>query len=206
MPVEITWLGHASVMIKDGACIVFIDPWKTEANLPKADFILVTHDHRDHYSGQDVEALSKDTTRVIAPMPTPLVTNLISPGETLHFGKVTVAAIPAYNIKKKFHPKENGWVGYVINLSGKSIYYAGDTDNIPEMKEMDVDAALIPVGGTYTMDALEAARAVDSMKVGVVIPTHFGDIVGSREDAQSLARNTKKEIRILDAGESYTLV
>jgi L-ascorbate metabolism protein UlaG (beta-lactamase superfamily) len=205
MPVEITWLGHASVMITDGPCTVFIDPWKTGGDLPKGDFILVTHDHRDHYSGKDVENLSKATTRVIAPMPTPLVTNLISPGETLHFGTFRVTAIPAYNARKKFHPRENGWVGYVIELSGKRVYYAGDTDNIPEMKEIDVDAALVPVGGTYTMDALEAARAVDAMKVGVVIPTHFGDIVGSREDAESLARNTKKEIRILDPGESYTL-
>jgi L-ascorbate metabolism protein UlaG (beta-lactamase superfamily) len=205
MPVEITWLGHASVLMKDGPCTVFIDPWKTARGLPRADFILITHDHRDHYSSQDVEALSKETTRVIAPMPTPLVTDLISAGETLSFGTISVTAIPAYNIKKKFHPRENGWVGYVIGISGRKIYYAGDTDDIPEMREIEVDAALIPVGGTYTMDALEAARAVDSMKAGVVIPTHFGDIVGSREDAQSFAGNTKKLVCILDPGESYTL-
>jgi L-ascorbate metabolism protein UlaG (beta-lactamase superfamily) len=205
MPVEITWLGHASVKISDSSCILYIDPWKTDAHLPGADFILVTHDHQDHYSSQDVEALSKDSTRVVAPMPTPLVTDLIGPGETLHLGGITVAAVPAYNIKKKFHPRENGWVGYVIEVSGKKIYYAGDTDSIPEMGQIDVDAALIPVGGTYTMDALEAAQAADAMNAGVIIPTHFGDIVGSREDAESFARNTKKEIRILRPGESYLL-
>ncbi len=205
MPVEITWLGHASVMIRDGALTVYIDPWKTPAGLPKADFILVTHDHRDHYSSPDVKALSQGSTRVLAPMTTPLVTDLISPGEARDFGALTVAAVPAYNLKKKFHPKENGWVGYVIGISGRKIYYAGDTDNIPEMKAMEVDAALIPVGGTYTMDALDAARAVDAMKAGVVIPTHFGDIVGSREDALSLARNTKTAVCILDPGEKHTL-
>jgi L-ascorbate metabolism protein UlaG (beta-lactamase superfamily) len=205
MPVEITWLGHASVMLHDGPCTVFIDPWKTGEDLPGADFILVTHDHRDHYSSSDIEALSKGTTRVIAPMPTPLVTNLISAGESLHFGPLVVTAVPAYNVKKKFHPKENGWVGYVVEMSGLKIYYAGDTDDIPEMLQVDADAALIPVGGTYTMDAFDAARAVDAMKVRVVIPTHFGDIVGSREDAETLVRNTDKEVRILDPGESFIL-
>lgn len=205
MPVEITWLGHASVMIRDGALTVYIDPWKTPAGLPGADFILVTHDHRDHYSSPDVKTLSKGGTRVVAPMTTPLVTDLIRAGETMDLGPLTVDAVPAYNLKKKFHPRENGWVGYVIGISGRKIYYAGDTDNIPEMGGLEVDAALVPVGGTYTMDALDAARAVDAMKAGVIIPTHFGDIVGSQEDALSLARNTKKTVCILKPGEKHTL-
>jgi L-ascorbate metabolism protein UlaG (beta-lactamase superfamily) len=205
MPVEITWLGHASVLLKDGSFTVYVDPWKIGSGLPAADFILITHDHHDHYSGPDIKALLKKGTRVIAPMPTPLVTDFISSGDTLRFGPVSISAVPAYNIEKKFHPRANRWVGYVITLSGTRIYNAGDTDFIPEMREIDVDTALIPVGGTYTMDSLEAARAVDAMKVRVVIPTHFGDIVGSRADAESFAGNTKKEVRILEPGGTFTL-
>ncbi|HNY64475.1 MAG TPA: MBL fold metallo-hydrolase [Deltaproteobacteria bacterium] len=205
MPVTVTWLGHASVMIGDGHSVVFIDPWKTGTGLPQADLILVTHEHYDHYSESDIRALSKDSTRVVAPMSTPLVTDVIAPGGRLDLGGAVVSAVPAYNIGKRFHPRESGGVGYVLELSGRRIYYAGDTDAIPEMREIDVDAALIPVGGTYTMDALEAAQAAGTMKARVFIPTHYGDIVGSRDDAKAFAGHAGSDTLILEPGGSTTL-
>lgn len=192
-------------MIGDGASTVYIDPWKVGGGLPKADLILITHEHYDHYSQEDIGLLSDRNTRVLAPGRLPLVTDLISPGQSLSFEDVTVKAVPAYNIDKKFHPKSNGWVGYIVGMGGRRIYHTGDSDNIPEMVDLDVDAALIPVGGTYTMNEEEAAEAARAMRVRTVIPIHFGDIVGTRENAERFSRIAETDTRILDPGQSYVL-
>ncbi len=205
MSIEIVWLGHAGVMIRCNAGVLYIDPWKVSRSSPEADIILLTHDHYDHYSPEDIALLKGGSTRVAAPMTAPEVTDVIGPGDRLPFGQVTVEAIPAYNITKGFHPRANGWLGYVVQTGGKRIYHAGDTDRIPEMDGLNVDLALVPVGGTYTMDAREAALAVEDIKAGVTIPIHFGDIVGTREDAERFARGCSRSVRVLDPGESYVL-
>ncbi len=204
MPVRITWLGHASVMIKATAT-VYIDPWKISKSSPRADIVLLTHDHGDHYSESDVKIISDASTRVVAPMSTRLVTDTIAPGQSLAIKDVTIKAVPAYNVSKAFHPKANAWVGYIVDIGGKKIYHTGDTDRIPEMMRITADLAFIPVGGTYTMDASEASEAVKDIKASIVIPIHFGDIVGSIKDAEKFAKLCACDVRILQPGESIDI-
>ena len=106
-----------------------------------------------------------------------------------------VKAVPAYNVNKKFHPKDEGWNGYVLEISGKKVYHAGDTDLIPEMQSLgDIDIALLPVGGTYTMTAEEAVDAVRFIKPKLAVPMHFGsDVVGTEEDALRFVQGCKEE-------------
>jgi L-ascorbate metabolism protein UlaG (beta-lactamase superfamily) len=204
MPVEITWLGHASVMIRS-TTVIYIDPWKLPKSSPRADIILLTHEHRDHYSEKDIQLISHNSTRVVAPMSTPVVTDTIAPGKVITIQGVSIQAVHAYNIGKAFHPKTNSWVGYIVDLDGKKIYHTGDTDRIPEMKNISVDLAFLPVGGTYTMDAQEASEAAKDIKTRFIIPIHFGDIVGSHKDAKKLAELCTCNVRILEPGETINL-
>ncbi|MCD6571458.1 MAG: MBL fold metallo-hydrolase [Deltaproteobacteria bacterium] len=205
MAIKITWLGHASIMVRSGSKTIYVDPWKVKGDQPKADIILLTHDHYDHYSEDDISALSSDTTVIVGPKGVPLAKNVIGPGGSIMVKDINIEAIPAYNIDKEFHPKENNWVGYIFTLDNKRIYHAGDTDRIPEMKDLNVDIAIIPVGGVYTMDALSAIDAINDIRPRHVIPIHFGDIVGSREDAEKLLKVTTCNIHILDPGETLDL-
>lgn len=204
MAVHITWLGHASVRITGSSATVYIDPWKVSGKA-HADIVLLTHDHYDHYSESDIKVISDNSTRVVAPMPTPLVTDRIAAGSSLTIRDVTVQAIPAYNLSKAFHPKANGWVGYIVTIDGKKIYHPGDTDRIPEMKGLAVDVAFIPVGGTFTMDAQEAALVLKDIRTKQAIPIHYGDIVGSRKDAERFSKLCTCDVSILNPGESLDI-
>jgi len=198
---NIKWLGHSSVLIeKEGECI-YVDPWKIKRG-EKGDLILITHSHFDHCSPDDIEKVKKDETVIIGPSDAVAKvkgnTREIKPGEEIDLEWIKIRAVPSYNINKNFHPKSNNWVGYIIQFSNQSIYIAGDTDFIPEMRGLEVDIAILPVGGTYTMNAEEAAEAVNNMKVRIVIPIHYGDIVGSRNDAEKFASCVKNaEVKIL---------
>lgn len=186
---NIHWLGHDSFRIDDQGIQIYIDPWKLAANSVKADYIFVTHSHYDHFSKEDISKISKVTTKVIGPVDVAneIGKNAISmnPDQELDLDQIKVKAIPAYNIGKKFHPREKNWVGFIITLAdGSTVYHAGDTDFIPEMKTLNVDIALLPVSGTYVMTADEAVEAANEFKPKVVIPMHFGDIVGDTNDAE----------------------
>jgi len=190
---KIHWYGHDAFRIEDNGRQIYIDPWQLSSGLPRADVILVTHDHHDHYSEADVRKLSKAETRVVCPPDVaakagPAATP-ISPGEKVTIGDLQIAAVAAYNVSKPFHPRERGWVGYVVTLSdGTTVYHAGDTDATPEMERLKVDVALLPVSGTYVMTAEEAAAAANAMRPGLVIPMHFGTIVGTAKDAERFSR------------------
>jgi L-ascorbate metabolism protein UlaG (beta-lactamase superfamily) len=201
MTIRLTWLGHASVKITSPSITIYIDPWKIDKHSPHADIILLTHDHYDHYSQADLTVVSESSTRVVAPMSAPLVTDRIKPGNTMIIKDVSMQAIPAYNQGKAFHPKANGWVGYIITIGGIKIYHPGDTDRIPEMKGLVVDVVFVPVGGTYTMDAKEASEAIRDIRTVYAIPIHYGDIVGSRKDAEEFAGLCSCDVRILNPGE-----
>ncbi len=190
----VTWLRHASVLI-EGEKRVYVDPWELKAPRP-ADLVLVTHDHFDHLSPPDLEAICTATTELVAPKGAlAKLAGLragkrhgVAPGEALVAAGLRVEVIAAYNVGKKFHPKSAGNVGYVVSVDGERIYHAGDTDLIPEMKGLAPDVALLPIGGTYTMTAEEAARAAAELGARKVIPIHFGAIVGSADDAATLRR------------------
>ena len=200
MRVEITWLGHASVMIEGAGLHIYVDPWKLKGDLPVADIVLVTHDHYDHYSEDDIRRIKAEDTVVVCSSKRPLVDEVMLPGDNRVIKGVKIEAVPAYNIKKDFHPRANNWVGYMVDLDGMRIYHAGDTDRIPEMKGLGVDVAILPVGGTYTMDAEDAIAAIGDIKPRHVIPIHFGDIVGSKADAERLLQAKTASIHILDPG------
>ncbi|MDA8324751.1 MAG: MBL fold metallo-hydrolase [Nitrospiraceae bacterium] len=188
---DIHWLGHDTFRIQSGGKVLYTDPFKIEGSAPdkKADLVLITHEHYDHCSPEDVQKIAKDGTVIVCPadcvgkFPAKIKTMGVKPGDRVEVAGIGVEAVPAYNTNKKFHPREKQWVGYIFTVEGKRIYIAGDTDYIPEMRDFKADIALLPVSGTYVMTAEEAARAALDMKPGIVIPMHYGSIVGTREDA-----------------------
>jgi len=209
MGLTLKWLGHASFRISHEDTVVYIDPWKLKDAPHDADLVLVSHSHHDHYSPEDVNKVSGPDTKLVGSNDVVLeggAGQAIVPGLTLEFDDVRVQGVPAYNSSKQFHPKGNQWVGFVVEIGGKRIYYAGDTDLIDEMKTLkDIDVALFPVGGTYTMSAAEAAEAIGHIKPKLAVPYHWGDIVGSVSDAESFAEKAGCEVKVLKPGESVGL-
>jgi L-ascorbate metabolism protein UlaG (beta-lactamase superfamily) len=201
----ITWFGHASFLIEDEKNI-YIDPYDLPEGAPAADIILVSHDHRDHFSRDDIEAIVKPSTVVVSidavqsGLPkTVKAFRLVMPGDTIEVEGIPIEAVPAYNIGKKFHPKEKGHVGFVVDVDGRKIYHAGDTDLIPEMKDIDADVILLPIGGTYTMDAKAATMAVKVIEPQVAVPMHWGTIVGEQKDVDAFKAQCTVPVRTLKA-------
>ena len=200
---NIFWLGHDSFRLK-GEKVVYVDPWKLAAGAEKADLVLVTHDHYDHLSKDDIAKISKAGTVVVGPqaVAAKLGGNItvVKSGDTITAAGVPIEVVPAYNPNKKFHPKSAGYVGYIVTLNGKRIYHAGDTDLIPEMTQIKTDIALLPVSGTYVMTAPEAAEAANTIKPALAIPMHYGDpdVVGSLNDAEEFKRLAKVPVEILE--------
>jgi len=195
----ISWLGHASFKIRNDK-VVYIDPWKLGKAEP-GDIILVTHSHYDHCSPQDVAKLQRKGTVIVTVADCASKfrgdVRILKPGGSLKIEGVTIEAVPAYNIDKPNHPKVNGWVGFIIEMGGRRIYHAGDTDLIPEISKVKVDIVLLPVAGP-TMTAEEAAQAAERINPQVAIPMHYGDFVGSRADAEKFKRLCSCEVRILE--------
>jgi L-ascorbate metabolism protein UlaG (beta-lactamase superfamily) len=182
----IHWIGHASFRIEDEV-VIYLDPWKLK-QFKAADLILVTHGHRDHLSPEDIARIRKpDTVIVIAAPYADQVEGDVRPmmaGQTVTVGDVVIEAVPSYNTNKPNHPRSAGNVGYIVEVGGRRIYHAGDSDLIPEMNAFRCDVALLPMGGKYTMDVDEALEAVARIRPKVVIPMHWGDIVGAPADAE----------------------
>lgn len=209
--VKLTWLGHDGFRIQDGH-VIYIDPFKIESGGPKADIILVSHEHFDHCNVEDLDKVASPNTIIVAHSQSKnelskvkaKEVKVIKPGDKITIADVSIEAVPAYNINKfrepgkVFHPKEDGKLGFIVTVKGVRIYHAGDTDHIPEMKSIRADIALLPVSGTYVMTAQEASEAVATINPKVVIPMHFGAIVGSKDDAESFKRLVKCEVKILE--------
>lgn len=195
----IHWLGHASVRIDDDV-VIYIDPWKITDEKP-ADLILVTHGHHDHLSLEDIDRLSTPETVIVCPASCAEDlsgdVHTISVGDSLQVGEVSIEAVPSYNTDKPNHPRVAGNVGYIVEVGGRRIYHAGDTDLIPEMDDIRCDVALLPAGGTYTMDADEAAQALSHIEAHVAVPIHWGEIVGSEEDAQRFKDQAPEEVEVV---------
>ena len=199
---SLDWIGHSGFRVRAGRELVYIDPYRVAPGAPKADLILVTHGHYDHFSPQDIELLSHERTWLVAPAAVAeRVTGRvisIAPGEMLEeelIRGVAVAAIAAYNTSKRdaegkvFHPPEAGCVGYDLNVRGERLYHAGDTDVIPEMDAVaGVDIALLPVSGTYVMTPGEAAEAARRIAPRIAVPMHWGEHIGTRADALAFAK------------------
>ncbi len=211
---DIKWLGHDSFRIQAEGKIVYFDPYQVKTSFQDADFLFITHEHYDHCSPEDIERVIKPST-IIVTIPecqsklskvAGHVSNiiLIEPFQEQQLESIKVETIPAYNVNKfrseglAFHPKEDGRVGFIVTLAGKKIYHAGDTDFIPEMKDLsNIEIALIPVSGTYVMTPEEAAQAVDSFKPNIAIPMHIGaGVVGTLKDAEKF-KNLVKSSKVI---------
>jgi L-ascorbate metabolism protein UlaG (beta-lactamase superfamily) len=190
----VTWLGHASFRIDDTPGRVYIDPWKLPSGAPPADLILVTHAHYDHFSPEDLHRIRTPRTFVCCTADVAAALDgsvtVVEPGQSLTVGPWSVQTIAAGNMRKEFHPLAKRWVGYVLTLSeGRTVLHTGDTDALPHHDALKVDIALLPCGGTYTMDGDEAGRLAARMSPGTAIPMHWGDIVGTRADAETVMRH-----------------
>jgi L-ascorbate metabolism protein UlaG (beta-lactamase superfamily) len=201
---NIHWLGHDSFRIDDEVTI-YIDPWKLDAGSPPADLILVTHEHSDHFSPEDIELIRRPDTEIvtIAAVAAKLhgQVHTVVPGDRLAVQGVAIEVLPAYNLTKMYHPRPKGHVGYVLTVRGQRIYHAGDTDAIPEMAGLKPDIALLPVSGKYVMDADEAAEAVRLLEPGLAVPMHYGAIVGSEADALRFQQLSPAPVRIMARSE-----
>ena len=210
----IEWLGHSGFRIKAGRASVYIDPYRVQDGAAAADLILITHSHFDHFSPSDVERLRHERTRIVGPAA--VAERLsgqvigVAPGEVVEdelVRGVGIAAVAAYNTSKRdpagkpFHPREAGWVGYDVNVQGERLYHSGDTDVIPEMDAVaGVDVALLPVSGVYVMTPAEAAEAARRIAPGVAVPMHWGQHIGTREDALAFAQLAPVEVVVMEPG------
>jgi L-ascorbate metabolism protein UlaG (beta-lactamase superfamily) len=184
---KIFFINHDCFRI-EGDVVVYTDPFHVPDGLPKADLVLISHDHFDHCSPEDLNKVKKDDTTFLAIAVCRKQISgdvkIVRVGDKLEVKGVAIEVVPAYNTDKDFHPQAQGHVGYVFTLGGQRIYFAGDTDRIPEMKDINCDIALLPVSGTYVMTAEQAVEAAKDIDPKVVIPMHYGDIVGTREAAE----------------------
>jgi L-ascorbate metabolism protein UlaG (beta-lactamase superfamily) len=196
---NVHWLGHACIKFT-GKTIIYIDPYKISGG-EKADIILITHDHYDHLSKEDIHKIHQKDTVIVLPESASgsIKGNIrtVSPGDCIDVQGVKIQAVPAYNTGKRFHPKEASHVGYVLTVDDVTYYHAGDTDLIPEMDEIEADVAFLPIGGTYTMNAEEAAQAARSIGTKIVVPIHWGTIIGSKADAERFKQLCDCDVRIM---------
>lgn len=203
---NITVYTQSSIRIGSRVGNIYLDPFRMEKELHDAAYILITHDHYDHFSPEDIGKVCKHDTVLIVPekMRTKAQTMegvvgricTVKPGTYHEFDGLELETVPAYNNLKPFHPKSAEWVGYILRLDGKRIYIAGDTDATKENKQVQCDIALVPIGGTYTMNAKKAAELVNAIRPSVAIPTHYGSIVGKKEDAEVFRENVKEPIKV----------
>lgn len=206
MTENITVNEQNSIQIKDSRGMIYVDPLRISGNPNDAAWIFITHDHYDHFSPEDIAKVAGDNTTLIVPakmekkaqQSADLVSSIVTvaPGESREINGLEFETIPAYNKLKPFHPRSAGWVGYVFIVDGRRIYVAGDTDATDEAKAVKCDIALIPVGGTYTMDAKKAAELVNTLSPSVAIPVHYGSLVGSPKDGEVFADNVKEPVKV----------
>lgn len=211
---NIVWLGHASFAIRAGNRLVYIDPFRLGSFAGHADTVLVTHPHFDHFSLDDIKRIADDGTEIFVPKDSVHEVKVgraagVEPLKSYSSNGVRFTTLPAYNNEKgrmQFHPRSNGWVSYIIEAGGIRIFHAGDTDNVEEMDDVDVDVALLPVGGTYTMDIDQAIAASKRIRAGMFIPMHYKAVLGKEKAAEAerkFLKNVKNSMLLKEAAEPY---
>ena len=195
---------HSSIRIELNK-VLYFDPFKIEKEVHDADIILITHNHYDHLDIESINKVIKDNTIIIAPKSIEKDITIgsnniyLNPFDEINIDNINIKTIPAYNIGKPYHQKEFNWLGYIVTYNNISYYIAGDTDKIEEAKKVKCNIAFIPIGGKFTMDVNEATELLLAIKPQVVIPIHYGSIVGSIEDAKILKNNlSNTEIKVIE--------
>ena len=199
-------LCHSSIRIEAEGKIIYSDPFRIKEQKNDADIIVITHSHYDHFSEEDIIKVKNEKTKIL------VTSDLLDKTMELGFKQediigvntdlsytvlgIKINTIPAYNINKKFHPKENNWVGYILEVEGKKVYIAGDTDITEENQKVKCDIALVPIGGTYTTTYSEAAELINIIKPEIVIPMHYGEIVGEKQYAIEFKKMIDKDIQV----------
>ena len=204
---DIKVLCHSSIKIESEGKIIYFDPFRIKEDKNDADIIAITHSHYDHFSEEDINKVKNEKTKIL------VTSDLLDRTLELGFKKenitivlpnnlytvlgIEISTIPAYNTNKKFHPKDNNWVGYLLRLENQVIYISGDTDITEENKKVKCDIALVPIGGTYTMTYDEAAELINIIRPKLVIPTHYAEIVGEKEEAKKFQRLISSSINVI---------
>ena len=207
MTENITVFKQNHILITSGGKKIHIDPFQYDESPHDADFILITHDHFDHFSVEDIGRAGCKNTVLIVPMSMrdkaagagKFVGKIaeVKPGRSYDVYGLQFETVPAYNVGKPFHPRRAEWVGYILKLDGKRIYIAGDTDATEEAKAVKCDIALVPVGGTYTMDAKQAAELVNTIKPQIAVPVHYGGVVGKAGDGLDFKKAVCKDTEVV---------
>ena len=189
-----TWFRQSAFLWRGDGVAVYIDPWGVTTDVP-ADVLFITHAHSDHFSPEDIEKVSKQGTRIVAPADVARDLSgdvrVAKPGDSIDVGGIKAQAVPAYNIveeRRDFHPPSNNWVGYILTLGTDTYYHAGDTDHVPELSSIRADVAFLPIGGHYTMEPPEAAGLAKAIGPRIAVPMHYGFVVGSPADAERFAK------------------
>ena len=199
---------QSSIRVRSNQGRIYIDPFQMKQEPHDADYILITHDHYDHFSVDDIKKVANASTILVVPKRMEddakelanEVASIVSvtPGIYKEISGLEIETIPVYNTVKPFHPRRAEWVGYILRVDGKRVYIAGDTGLTKEAKQVRCDIALLPIGGTYTMDAKRAAELVNTIMPEYAIPTHYGSIVGKQSDGQTFAALVKSPVKVIE--------
>lgn len=200
---------HSSIRIEsENGTVLYSDPYDLVDETHDADVVFITHGHYDHLSPEDYARVAKPETVVVAPAVLESEVAalsagsvvLLNAGDTTEVCGIKVEAVPAYNIQPErlqFHPKENKWLGYILTIDGATYYIAGDTDQNEDNETISCDVALIPIGGTFTMDPVQAAAFINTIKPRFVVPTHYGTTVGNKEDVDAFEPLVDSSITVI---------
>ena len=196
-----------SIRIASRVGVIYVDPLEISDDRHDADYILITHDHYDHFSPEDIRKVAKADSILVVPEKMAVKAQEVAdavgriesvkPAVYREVNGLEFETVPAYNTLKPFHPKSAEWVGYILRIDGKRIYIAGDTDATKEAKAVKCDVALVPIGGTYTIDAKKAAELVNTIRPDIAVPVHYGSIVGKPSDGDEFAENVKSPVKVV---------
>ncbi|SFU87012.1 MBL fold metallo-hydrolase [Butyrivibrio sp. M55] len=199
---------QSSIRIKNAYSTIYLDPFRLKEEPHDADYVFITHPHYDHFSIEDIKKVIKRETIMIVPEKMeddagelrPVVKDIVAvkPGIYKEINGLEIETVPAYNTIKPFHPKRAEWLGYILRIDNKRIYISGDTGATKDARQVKCDIALIPIGGTYTMDVKKAAELINLIRPEYAIPTHYGSSVGNKADGQTFASLIKKPIKVVE--------